>query len=413
MGSTTAMPHALDAAQEGRRQRAVESLGLQLDRPEERFDRIARLAHLVFDVPMSSVTVLDGDRALFPGMYGLPGRELPRVDCLCDETHAGGALLIVEDASLDERFAHLPAVTDLGIRFYAAQPILDPAGNVVGTFAIYDTRPRRLDAERLTAFDDMAAWAQQELVASTEMTQATWVQSSMLPARALSSDSWTINGMCLPSLAVGGDFYDYGIAQGVAHLGLGDVMGKGTGAALVGAGVRSALRGTHSAVVAGVDLGVTVTQVARSLMADLERTESFVTLFEAAIDLDDGYLRYVDAGSGLCLVVRPDGEVVRLGGSDAPIGVLPDDHWGELDVQLEPGDRVLMFSDGLLDLVDEQVRWWEPIGALVAAHDDVNSLLAGIALLARERTPLDDVTAVAVYYAPSPAPLSPSQEDSP
>ena len=65
------------------------------------------------------------------------------------------------------------------------------------------------------------------------------------------------------------------------------VMGKGTPAALIAAGVRAALRGTEAAAAAGVDLGVTVTRTARTLADDMERTESFVTLFEAVIDLDD------------------------------------------------------------------------------------------------------------------------------
>lgn len=392
------------AHREERRQRAVESLGLLDDAPNDRLDRITRLARTVFDVPLSSITVLDHDRAFFPSAQGFGVRELPRQETFCDRTTAEDQTIVVPDAESDERFAHLPTVADEGVRFYAGEPLHDPMGNVLGTLCLFDTRPRTLSEEELVTFRDLAAWAQQELLSANEMTQAGIVQASMLPARGLRSGPWDIDGICLPALAVGGDFYDYGVQNDVLHLGLGDVMGKGTGAALVGAGVRAAIRGTHSAVTAGVDLGIVATQVARSLMPDLERAESFVTLFEAAVDLDDGAMRYVDAGMGLCLVVRASGGVEQLSSDDRPLGILPDDHWTEQETVLEPGDRLLLFSDGLLDLLDDPDVWLEPVGAMVAGLDTAADLLAGLSALAGARVALDDVTAVAVFRDPSGAP---------
>ena len=115
------------------------------------------------------------------------------------------------------------------------------------------------------------------------------------------------------------------------------------------------------------------------------------------MNLDDGHLRYVDAGMGLCLVVRADGRTERLFADNLPVGVLPDDQWTEQQTTLEPGDRLLLFSDGLLDLVDDPVCWWEPIGRLVSEHDHPSTLLDTIAQLTVETVPTDDVTAVAVY----------------
>lgn len=388
---------AHDAAVEDRRQRAVESLNLSESVKDERFERITRLARTVFRVPMTSITVLDQDRAWFPSSQGFDVDEVPREETFCDRTTAEARMLLVEDAAADPRFRDLPLVRSGAVRFYAGHPLRDAIGNVVGTFCIYDAQPRTLDEEHLVAFRDMAAWAEQELVSSAEMSQAGHVQASMLPARAVRVGGWEVNGLCLPALAVGGDFYDYGVTNGVVHLGLGDVMGKGTGAALVGAGVRSALRGTNAAVAAGVDLGVTATQVARSLLPDLERTESFVTLFEAAIDLEDGFTRYVDAGAGLCLLITADGTEHRLDSRDRPFGILPDDHWTEHHVTLDPGSRMLVFSDGLLDLIDDPIEWWHEVATLVRRVPDVSTLLGEVAGLARDRTALDDVTVVAVF----------------
>lgn len=390
---------------EERRQRAVESLQILGPGKDERYERITRLARLLFDVSRTSITVLDGERAWFPSSQGFDVDEVPRSESFCDQATDLGRLLVIEDTAADERFKHLQLVRDGAVRFYAGHPLRDAIGNVVGVFCLYDSEPRTLDGELLDAFRDMAAWAEQELVSSTEMSNAGRVQASLLPAKAIRVGEWDVNGLCLPALAVGGDFYDYGVLNGVVHLALGDVMGKGTGAALVGAGARAAIRGTNSAVTAGVDLGVTATQVARSLLADLERAESFVTLFQTAIDLDDGFTRYVDAGSGLCLVVTPGGEVVRLDSNDRPFGILPEDHWSEHELTLEPGAKMLVFSDGLLDLIDDPIEWWVPIGELIREASDAEALLASVARLTRERTPLDDVTAVAVFRrAPEDAP---------
>lgn len=396
------MGHDALETTERRRQRAVESLGLT-GRREERFDRIARLARKVLDVEWASITVLDHDQAWFPGAGGFPGRPVPRDETFCDRTTSVGDLVVVPDATQDPRFSDLPAVSEMGVRSYAGVPLRDPAGNIVAVFCIYDRAVRSLDEEEVQTLEDLAAWAQQELVSSGEMQRAGQVQASMLPAKPIRVGEWELNGTCVPALAVGGDMFDYAVGNGVAHVGLGDVMGKGTGAALLGAGVRTALRGTHDAVVNGVDLGITVTQVARSMTPDLMRAESFVTLFEAAVDLADGFVRYVDAGMGLCLVVRADGTVDRLSSDDLPLGVLPDDHWSEQSTTLAPGDRLLLFSDGLLDLIDDPEHWWRPIGALVAEHDDTTNLLSAIVRLAVERSQLDDVTAVAVYRRPAPA----------
>jgi phosphoserine phosphatase RsbU/P len=195
---------------------------------------------------------------------------------------------------------------------------------------------------------------------------------------------------------VGGDFYDYGVSRGVLHLGLGDVMGKGTGAALVGAGVRAALRASHGEVVSGLDLGTNALRVSRGLAQDLERSGAFAALVEAAIDLATGQVRFVDAGLGLMLVVRDDGTVERHVGHDRPFGIMPDDDWSERRTHLDPGDRLVLFTDGVLDLLDDPLRWWEQVGRLAREHESPERLLAALADLTLGRTPLDDVTALVV-----------------
>lgn len=360
-------------------------------------DRVTRLARRLFDVSASTITLLEGERAWFPSAEGYDGTPLPREQTPCATTQLLGRLLEVPDARADERFAGLDLVRAGAIVFYAGHPLHDHLGNVIGTLCLIDGEPRTLDDAERSDLADLAAWAEKELVASSEMGQARQVQASLFPQEALRSRGWEIDGMCLPALAVGGDCYDFGIGGGVLHLGVGDVMGKGTSAALLGAGARSAIRATHAAVTAGADLGVIATQVARSLVPDLERSGAFLTVFEAAVDLDDGYCRWVDAGAGLAAVVRADGSVEPLIGDDRPFGIFPDDHWSEHTTVLAPGDRLIAVSDGVLDLVeDDRDPWTELLPAIRAARSP-GDLLDHVRALARRRTPSDDVTVLAAF----------------
>lgn len=384
---------------EERRQRAVEGLLIADAALQDRLDRLARLTRLSLDAHWAGITVLDEDSAWFPAAVGFEKQPLPRRQTFCHTTTALDEVVVVPDARADARFADLDLVRSGAVTFYAGHPLRDPQGNVVGVLCVFDTRVRDLDEDQRRALVDLAALAEEELTSADDMAAAERVQSSMLPSTALDAEGWDVSGICLPALSVGGDFFDYAASSGVIDLVLGDVMGKGTGAALVGAGVRAALRGTHSAVTAGVDLGVTSTQVAKALLPDLERTGAFVTLLHVAIDADDGWTRYVDAGLGLALVRRADGSVQALLSEDLPFGVIVDAHWTEHRLSLGPGDRLVIFSDGLLDLLPPDADWTAEVGAMTAAASDVRDLLRMVTDLARGRGALDDVTVVAAFRA--------------
>lgn len=387
------MTHLVDESR-SRRARTAASLGLLEAERNARVDRITALAARVFGVELTTVTVLDGDRATFPISQGLePGTTMPRSEVFCDITQRQGEPMYVEDAAADSRFAHWPIVVDQGIRFYAGHPLRDHLGTVVATLCLLDSTPRRISDDEKELLSELAGLTETEMVSSTEMRLAQEAQASLLPQGVLEVDGWRVEGACVPAAAVGGDFYDYRVNGRSAVLRLADVMGKGTPAALVAAGVRSALRGTEDAAAAGVDLGVTVTRTARTLDDDLERTESFVTLFEAVIDLDEGEVRYVDAGCGLALVARNDGSIESLRSDDGPIGVWPDDHWTEHRTHLEPGERLVVVSDGVLDIVGDGPGQVDRIAELVLDRDAVHRLEA-VVHESDATSAVDDVTVV-------------------
>lgn len=402
---------ALPPDVEDHRVRAVEQLEMLDSPPEERFARITRMARTVFGIPMAAVSLLDRDRQWFKQVDGLElgdNGSIPKGNTVCQATIARAydnpddPALILEDATESE-FAAVPGIGgEDGIRFYAGYPLYGPGGHAVGTFCIYDTVPRALSDADLETFTELAAWAQRELERSDDLDRASSVQQQLLPRELGDLTGYTVRSMCLPAYAVGGDFYDhYRVKRGVVFT-VADVMGKGLGAAILAASVRSALRAASRAVDqlnVEVDLADVVTSVAEQLADDLTLTESFVTVFHARLDVERGLVKFVDAGHGLAVIVRADGSVEPLHSAGLPMGVLRDDVWQSVEVPLNPGDTLVIASDGVLDLVGDGVDV-RPALRFVAEHPGPDDLCKQARALAAARPPLDDVTVVAVRREP-------------
>lgn len=386
---------------EERRLRAVENVGVLDDVHQQRLDRLTRMAQVAFDVPASSIIVIGSDQAWYPTICGLPGDPVPRHDTFCSRAIKMGTVVVSNDTAADPRFQDLPYARGEGaLRFYAARILRDPAGNALGAFCVFDLQPRDFSERERDLLEELGAWAESELLASAEMTRAHMVQAAMLPDAPLELDQWQVEGVCTPAQAVGGDYFDYSVTDGLLSFGLADVMGKGTGAALIGAGVRVGLRAARSAVADGADLGRVITLLEQGSIADLDRAGSFVTLFEGVADLGSGELRWVDAGLGLAVLVRADGTAEQMRGEDLPLGVVPGRGFTEHVTRMEPGDRLVVFSDGVLDLLDDENRWLEPVADLVRRHAAPRDLFAAVNALARTRTPTDDITLLSVYRRP-------------
>lgn len=143
---------------------SLRALGMLDTLPEDRFDRITRLASRVFDVPIALVSLIDSDRQWFKSKIGLDIDGTAREHSFCGHAILEPNVLHVADATEDERFHDNPLVTDSPrIRFYAGCPIAAPDGALVGTVCVIDTRPRHLDPRDLEALKDLAAIVQQEL----------------------------------------------------------------------------------------------------------------------------------------------------------------------------------------------------------------------------------------------------------
>lgn len=143
---------------------ALRDLKLLDTLPEERFDRLTRLARQLFSVPIALVSLVDEQRQWFKSRQGLDVCETAREISFCGHAILKNEILYVPNALEDYRFSDNPLVVGpLGIRFYAGAPLFAPDGYRVGTLCVIDTKPREITGAQLNALRDLADTVQDEL----------------------------------------------------------------------------------------------------------------------------------------------------------------------------------------------------------------------------------------------------------
>lgn len=149
---------------ETQRLRSLHSLRVLDTEPEERFDRITRLAKKVFRTPIALVSLVDTDRQWFKSKQGLEAHATSREVSFCGHAILNEETMVVPDATLDQRFADNPLVAaDPRIRFYAGHPVHGPNGSRIGTLCIIDVEPREFSGDDASALADLAQMVDREL----------------------------------------------------------------------------------------------------------------------------------------------------------------------------------------------------------------------------------------------------------
>lgn len=232
-----------------------------------------------------------------------------------------------------------------------------------------------------------------EKLSAIELSQGAQVQQALFPFHRLEGVQFPVSGACVPSRSLSGDFFDWNADSERLIITVGDVMGKGVGAAMLGATVRAGLRSVRTGAPDS-----DVRAVIDALGDDLVRNGSFVTLFHAYLDRSSNVLTVLDAGHGLAVLVRADGGRERISSVNLPLGLDVDNRWAVNRYTLEPGDRLLIFSDGVLDLFDGTVASLDR-AVDVAFAPEVRSMedaVDRIRELADAAAHEDDVTVVAL-----------------
>jgi serine phosphatase RsbU (regulator of sigma subunit)/anti-sigma regulatory factor (Ser/Thr protein kinase) len=178
-----------------------------------------------------------------------------------------------------------------------------------------------------------------------ELRVARLIQQTLLPKEVPVIDGWQLAAYYQPARAVGGDFYDFiPFEDGRLGLVIGDVTDKGVPAALVMATTRSILRG---AAKQSSSPGEILEQANDLLYPDIP-PKMFVTCLYALLDPATGRLLYANAGHDLPYR-RHGSQVEELRATGMPLGLMPGMRYDEKEIVLEPGERVLFYSDGLVE----------------------------------------------------------------
>jgi sigma-B regulation protein RsbU (phosphoserine phosphatase) len=182
-----------------------------------------------------------------------------------------------------------------------------------------------------------------------ELAVARRIQASLLPAKLPSRDGLELAAITRPCRQVGGDFYDL-LDFGSEGLGLAvaDVSGKGVPAALILSNLQATLRAEAGA---GRSPLPVVRRINQRLCGDLQ-PGSFASLLFGHLDVTQRTFRYVNAGHPAGLLLRRDGALARLGEGGLLLGVESHARYDVGVAPFEPGDLLLLYSDGVTDVLN-------------------------------------------------------------
>ncbi len=291
-------------------------------------------------------------------------REAQRLDYRAAEPLAGekveayfellehSAVVVINDSAPSFLGARVPLTA-------AGEAILGMIGAESGGFKARDRQLADSLSEQLgTVLDNLAL--QQQLAANLrlqhELEIAAQIQAALLPRRLPQPPGYELAGMVVAASRVGGDFYDVVelAPQRLAVL-TGDVAGKGIPAAMLTTLIRAELRGQ---ALAGVTPGEAVARANTALEPDLNRLETFATALVAHLDAAAHTLRFASAGHTASLYwPAATGQPVELLSTALPLGIFPESTRAEQAVVMQPGDVLVLYSDGVTEALN-------PAGAL-------------------------------------------------
>src|SRR5215211_2755266 len=248
-----------------------------------------------------------------------------------------------------------------------------------------------------------------------ELEVARLIQQNFLPKELPDLPGWQVSAYYRPAREVGGDFYDViPLPDGRVGFVVGDVTDKGVPAALVMSATRSVLRASAQRL---IEPGAVLERVNEHLCPDMPE-KMFVTCLYGVLDPVSGHLRFANAGHDLPYVKTADG-IVELRARGMPLGLMPGMAYEEKDATLEPGDSVLLHSDGIVEAHDPEramfgfPRLKETMADAAGGQELIDRVLTDLeAFTGAEAEQEDDITMVTLQRSAGGAHVSGSSNGS-
>jgi sigma-B regulation protein RsbU (phosphoserine phosphatase) len=178
------------------------------------------------------------------------------------------------------------------------------------------------------------------------MIEAREIQRRLVPAELPQLCGWDLQAFWQPASEVGGDYFDaIRLSDTAAAVCIADVAGKGLPAALLMSNMQANVRSLAQSTVSPASMCRQLNRVA------LENTRAgkFTTLFYAVLDSLSRTLRYANAGHVPPILIRHDGTTAKLCEGGTVLGIFPDAPYEEAQIQFGPGDRLVLFTDGITE----------------------------------------------------------------
>ncbi|HUB67376.1 MAG TPA: GAF domain-containing SpoIIE family protein phosphatase [Candidatus Methylacidiphilales bacterium] len=381
MSTTLELPSlpVLDPELEGTRLESLRSLALLDTPPEDRFDRITRLASNFFKVPVSYVALIDHERQWFKSAHGLCLKETSRSASFCQYTIYRDDPLVIEDTHLHPLGRDHPLVIgEPFVRFYAGVPLIGPRGQKIGSFCLVDTQPRTFTAEdivRLTAFAAIAEreinlgqiiQSQNELLdtrqklvevqaeLTREMGDAAKYVRLMLPPPFTGAES--LDWQYHPSTHLGGDGLGYRrIDEDLLAIYILDVTGHGLGSALLAVTALELLRNRMAQVDFSRPSAV-IDRLNRTFQMK-DHAGKFFSAWYGVYSRSKRQITYANAGHPPTLLLTHENgkpRLVRTAPGGSVLGVLPEIQAPEITIGFPAFSELYLFTDGIYELPDSQ-----------------------------------------------------------
>lgn len=274
-----------------------------------------------------------------------------------------GASILTSDAMHDPRFQAQSSVVLRQIRSVMAVP-LSSDKDTFGLIYVDNPFEHKFSEEDLNVLTTIASVASikieherllEEILEKRRMEEelkvASEIQMRLQPVAPPKLSGWDMTGVSFPSREIGGDYYDFIHRKRDNRLviALGDVAGKGTGAALLMSSLHAAVRAQSQT---RASIGEAMIEI-NNYIYENTPSNKFVTLFYGEIDPETGALVYSNAGHNQPLLIRTTGETIRLDVGGLPVGVLANSEYQEGKTSFEIGDLLVLYSDGITESIND------------------------------------------------------------